>query len=100
MKLGLSEKHFQIVQDLAITPLKSCGARVWVFGSRARGDFRPFSDLDLLYQTATPLASGFLSKITEALEDSRLPIKIDLVQESDLAESYKENILRDRVELE
>ena len=32
------------------------GARVWVFGSRAAGRARPFSDVDLLLQTRQPLA--------------------------------------------
>ena len=99
MTFGLSEKHFQIVQDLAINPLKLQGAHIWIFGSRARGDHRPFSDLDILFKANRPLPSGLLGKINESLEESHLPIKVDIVEESDLAESYKENVFRDRVEL-
>jgi predicted nucleotidyltransferase len=50
MKIGLSEKNFKLVEELALKPLKSVDARGFVFGSRARGKHHPFSDLDILYR--------------------------------------------------
>lgn len=74
--------------------------RLWVFGSRACGDFKKFSDLDILYQlpeAGPPLPSGFLSTISEHLEDSRLPIRVDLVDQKNVADSYYESIMKDKV---
>lgn len=99
MKFGLSNEDFQLVLDLAISPLKKHGARVWVFGSRAQGHHRQFSDLDILYSLSNELPPGYLAKIITDLEDSRLPIKIDLVRDTDLATSYVDNILRSRIEV-
>lgn len=48
MSFGLRPKDWQTVQSLAIKPLQALGARVYVFGSRARGDHTEFSDLDLV----------------------------------------------------
>jgi predicted nucleotidyltransferase len=101
MKFGLQEKHLLQLETLLFRPLKDAGFKIWIFGSRARGDHRPFSDIDLLYQlpeTTTNFAS-LISRLKENLEEGPLPYKIDLVDINDLAESYKEKILRERVEI-
>ncbi len=97
---GLSFDHWKLLERILITPLKSHGVRLWVFGSRARGDFKKFSDLDILYQLpeeGQPLPSGFLSTIAEQLEDSRLPIRVDLVDQKNVADSYYASIMKDKV---
>lgn len=45
MKFGLSQSEYKLIQLLVIEPLARYQAQVWIFGSRARGDFKPFSDL-------------------------------------------------------
>jgi predicted nucleotidyltransferase len=102
MKFGLSEKEFKIVESLIFIPFKNIGIKTWVFGSRARGDFQKFSDLDILYQIPknSNIPYGFFSGIKSALEDSDLPIKIDLVDIDFLAESYKDNVLNERLNVD
>ena len=79
-------------------PIQERGAVVWVFGSIARGHYRPFSDLDVLYSAKNKMVPmSLIAKIQEDVENSSLPIKIDLVAEADLAESYRESILRERI---
>jgi len=97
MKFGLTEAHWSIIETHLIDPLKKHGAQVWIFGSRARGDYRQFSDLDVLYSLSGPLPSGLIAKINEDMENSDLPIKIDIVSLEDLAESYRQNVLTDRI---
>lgn len=101
MRFGLKESDFQLVQDLVVAPLKKKGAQIFVFGSRARGQHHQFSDLDLFYieAPATPVSGLELSNIRELLEESNLPVKVDLVNWCDLAESYKNSADRDKVEL-
>ena len=79
-------------------PLKNSGAQVWIFGSRARGDYRPFSDIDVLYDFAGNKRppSGLIYSIKESAEESRLPFKIDMVDLCDLAQSYRDQVLQDR----
>jgi predicted nucleotidyltransferase len=100
MKFGLSEADFAILEKVAIQPLKAHGCRVWIFGSRARGNFKPFSDIDLLYEESShPLPAGLRGQILENLEESRLNFKVDLVNSSEAAKSYLPGILKDRIEL-
>lgn len=96
---GLNENDWNLVQRLCITPLKKAGAQVWVFGSRARGDHRPFSDLDLLYSPPSPGVSLSISQMKEAIEESRIGIKIDLVSEDELADSYRARVVHERVKV-
>ena len=79
MKFGLSDEQFQILNQIVVSPLKSHGAAVWIFGSRARGDHKPFSDVDIMYERkdSTQFPKGFISHLREEIEESRLPFKID-----------------------
>jgi predicted nucleotidyltransferase len=101
MKFGLTSEEFKILEEILFKPLKVHSARVWIFGSRARGDQKKFSDIDVLYslKEEESLPSGLLFEIKDRLENSDLPYKVDLVEEKDLAKSYRENVLRDRVEV-
>lgn len=52
-------------------------SRATVYGSRAKGNFRPGSDLDLTLEGAD-LTFHDLARISMALDDLMLPWKIDL----------------------
>jgi len=101
MKFGLNSQEYNLLFSLAIAPLHKAGARVWIFGSRARGDHKPFSDIDVLFELlpGRSLPSGTRAQIEEALEESLLPYKVDLVYAPDMAESYRANVERDKVEI-
>lgn len=100
-RFGISDEHFSLLQHMVIDPLVSAGARVWIFGSRARGSQRPTSDVDLLFEfpPTTPPPAGLLYSVKSDLEESRFPFTMDLVNVKDLAASYRDNILAERVEL-
>lgn len=99
MKFGLQDSDWQLVQNLVVLALKKKGALVWIYGSRARGDYQTYSDLDILYNMKKPLSLPELGILREALEDSNLPIKVDIAYEADLASGYLKNILKDRIEV-
>ena len=95
MKFGLSDSQFKILLDLVIRPLQNQGAKVFIFGSRAKGNHHPFSDIDLLFQENPnqPIQPELVSKILEDIENSNLVIKVDLVNEQALAKSYRDTVL-------
>lgn len=95
MKFGLSEENFSILNSEVIEPLKALGGKVWIFGSRARGDQREFSDIDVLFEGQ--IRDGDLGLIKERIEESRIPYKVDIVEVGNLAESYREQVLRERL---
>ena len=71
------------------------GATVYLFGSWARGTQRRTSDIDIAVEASTPLPPGVLARLGEALEESPIPYRVDVM---DLASADAE--LRDRVRRE
>lgn len=96
MKFGLTENEYQFILSTVISPLKTKGATVWCFGSRARGDQQKFSDIDLMIQSNTDL-SREINYITETIIESNFPYKVDIVQLKDFAESYKINFEKEKI---
>ena len=100
MKFGLSQEQYQLLEDLVIGPLKKKGAKVWIFGSRARGDHHKYSDIDLLYEPQQEgLEPELISSLNENAENSDLSYKVDLVSTEDLAKSYWPGVQQERVEV-
>lgn len=101
MKFGLTEEHLNFLEKHLITPLKEKKAIVYIFGSRANGKYKKFSDIDLLYRPSntSDIDDAFIYSLISFFEESSFPYKIDLVKESALANSYKDTILKERIEL-
>ena len=61
--------------------LRSCvpGLEVWAFGSRVKGTAKTYSDLDLAVISALPLPLAIMAELRQALDDSDLTIKVDVV---------------------
>jgi uncharacterized protein len=96
-RFGISSPHWELLTLLLLDPIKKAGGRVWLFGSRARGDHHRFSDVDTLIDG--PISPTLLSSISENLEESALPIRVDLVLESDLADAYRIGVMKERIEI-
>lgn len=69
------------------------GARVSVFGSRATGHARPFSDLDLLFIEPPRLTWAQRADLRDAFEASALPFVVDVVELDGLAEGMRPRVL-------
>ncbi|HIC09353.1 MAG TPA: nucleotidyltransferase domain-containing protein [Aquificales bacterium] len=52
---------------------------VYLFGSRARGDFSPYSDVDIAILSRRDLSEK-LTLLREILEESNFPLKVDIVE--------------------
>lgn len=52
---------------------------VWIFGSRARHQAKPYSDLDIAIIGEMPLSINLLAAMTEDFTESALPFKVDLL---------------------
>lgn len=97
MKYGMTTEQFSLLDSLVVAPLKHHGAQVFLFGSRATGRYHPHSDVDLMYRGEIPTI--VLSKIRENIEDSPFPFIVEIVNEKDLAESYRTSVYHKMQEL-
>lgn len=97
MNFGLTPSQYEFISNHVVTPLESLGARVYCYGSRARGTHQPFSDLDLMIESAnSPSLEAKISELREFLVNSNFPLKVDLVHFSQFAQTYKEGYQKDK----
>lgn len=93
--LDLSADHREIVLAILDAHLPET-AKVWVFGSRATGRARRYSDLDLAIDAGRELTLDEFSILAEAFSDSDLPYRVDVVDWSAIDESFRRLIAAER----
>ncbi len=69
-------------------------ARVIVFGSRARGDFRENSDLDVAIDSGEVIPAEVMERIREALDELPTLVTFDVVDLNAVSKSFREEILK------
>lgn len=95
--LGISENQLTKIQGILNSILKNkLTWKVSVFGSRAKGNYKKYSDLDLWLETTPEITPTELSTLSEAFEESDLPIKVDLVIPTTVIAEYRSSILKDK----
>lgn len=97
MKFGVPESDFKnIINEIQKNLGKTKAPKVFIYGSRVKGNAREFSDIDLLL-VAQEYDEDALNKIEfEALDT---PYKVDFVLDKNLFEKYREEIHSHMVEV-
>jgi uncharacterized protein len=70
-----------------------------MFGSRATGRARRYSDLDLAIDAGRLLTLDKIAELTEAFSDSDLPYKVDIIDWHNIDARWRQTILAERVAL-
>jgi predicted nucleotidyltransferase len=73
--------------------------KVFVFGSRARGDHKKTSDLDIAIEGNEPLSLSKRATLELAFSESALPFRVDIVDLHTVDAGFRSIILRDGVPL-
>ena len=98
-RLDLPPRHRRIVEALLREHVPE--AEVWAYGSRVNGESHEGSDLDLVVRGPglEPLGGGFLN-LLEAIEESDIPILVQIHDWARLPESFHQEIERNHVVLQ
>nr|WP_315469583.1 nucleotidyltransferase domain-containing protein [uncultured Undibacterium sp.] len=70
---------------------------IWIFGSRAKHQAKPYSDLDIAIIGETALSIDLLAAMTEDFTESALPFKVDLVDWASVGAAFRWIIESDKV---
>lgn len=68
------------------------GREVWVFGSRATGKTKPYSDLDLAIGGDGPLPLSLMGALRDAFDESALSYKVDIVELATISPEFRRGI--------
>ncbi|MDV7341812.1 nucleotidyltransferase domain-containing protein [Terasakiella sp. A23] len=90
---NLSERYIDMVRNVLLrhlTPVVS----VWVFGSRANGGAKEFSDLDLALRDSSgaKIPLSIFANLAHDFEESDLPWNVDIIDLNAVSEEFKKSI--------
>ena len=81
------------VRTMVLDALAGVDAQAYLFGSQARGDVWTLSDIDVAIDHAEPLPVGLLARLREALEESTIPVKVDVVDLAEVDDEFRASVL-------
>lgn len=97
-ELDIRSDHLAMVRDILQKHVPQ--HTVWVFGSRAKGNAKPYSDLDLCVVSDKPLDFSVLASLADDFSESDLPWRVDVVDWANTRESFRKIIAQDKVVLQ
>jgi predicted nucleotidyltransferase len=95
--MGIEQKYFLRLKELVINFLKDREVKIILFGSRARGQGSPFSDVDIGIIPFGELEDKELAILRERIEDSNIPYKVEVVNFSEVSEDFKKSALKEAI---
>jgi predicted nucleotidyltransferase len=95
--LGLDPQDVAML--LAILNRSVPQAEIWAFGSRVSGKARPFSDLDIVILQDKPMNRRTATELNGALSESRLPVKVDVVEWGKISPDFRKIVRKNHVVL-
>lgn len=98
MHIDLSADHRRLVLNILRADLPR-STKAWVFGSRATGRARRYSDLDLAIDAGRQLTLDDIASLNEAFSDSDLPYRVDIVDWHNIDDRWRQMIMTERVAL-
>ena len=96
--MQLDQKWIDVICKTVDDQIKD-SHKVLLFGSRSTGVSKKYSDIDVALVSDCSISLSQLLRISGSLEDSSLPYKVDVVDLARTEGRFRENILKDGVEL-
>jgi len=93
--MPLKEKYKEKI--IAVLSALFPGAKIYLYGSRARGDHGERSDIDVAIDVGKELPRVDVGEARDMLAESNIPYRIDVVDLHGVSKKMRENILRDGV---
>jgi len=89
--------YVERVRTLVLDRLRDHPAAVYFFGSRATGEARHHSDVDVAVDARGELPRYVLAELREALEESTIPYRVDVVDLRDASLEFRQKVLREGI---
>ena len=93
----IATKALEEVRRIVLNALGEGNARVYLFGSWARGEATRLSDIDVAIDSHATLPRGTLARLRERLEDSHVPYHVDVIDLTRAAPEFRHRVLAEGV---
>lgn len=96
---GLEDRHLNFVRK-TLSKYFAEGASIYIFGSRAKGTQKEYSDIDIAVDmNGTVISTDVLGKLLMEFEDSTLPYEVDIIDLNAIDEKFKNLIKSSMIKL-
>ena len=100
MKFGLEKRYLDYILQILRENIPQKDAKFYIFGSRAKGSFKEYSDIDIAVKlTDGKISADILGKILLVFSDSTLPYEVDVIDLNAIDEKFRDLIKDSLVEL-
>lgn len=89
--------HIDELRDAVVDFLGNDNVRIFLFGSRARGDNAVASDVDIGVIPGEGFRKEKLALLRELIENLNVPYKVELVDFSEVSGQFRAEALKDTV---
>lgn len=94
--IDLSTENLILLKNIISKYIPECEIRV--FGSRVNGTAKPYSDIDIALKCASPIDRRTMSRLKEVLQESTLPIRVDVLDWYSISDEFRE-VIQERYEV-
>ena len=94
------KRHFRYlreIKEIVFRFIPKNQARVYLYGSWARGEERPTSDIDIGVCPLQEISPALLSDLSEALEESAVPYRVEVVNLDETSKAFRERVFEEGV---
>ena len=96
--IDLDQKLLDKILGILWSFLPDENTNFYIFGSRAKGTAKKFSDIDIAIDLSGKKINNFIKiKLETAFEDSTIPYKVDIIDLNNISEDFKKCIEKDLV---
>lgn len=93
----IAERSISELKKVVIALLKNENVKIMLFGSRARGNNYPYSDVDIGILPSGRFDEKKLTLLKEAIENLNFPYKIEMVNLAEVSEAFKIEVQKDAI---
>lgn len=91
--MALEDSYKAVLMNIIDKQLPGC--LIWLFGSRARKTNMPGADFDIAIDAGRTLTSAEIFNLKEALEESSVPVFVDIVDIRNVSHEFLNQISQD-----
>ena len=93
----MSKKYLHELSTLIPEHFNKGEATIILFGSRARRENSEHSDVDVGILASGKLDDSKIILLKEAIENSNIPYKVDIISINEASEDFKNEIMKDAI---
>lgn len=90
-------RYLERVKEIVFQFIPNDQAHVYLYGSWARGEERPSSDIDVGIHPLQTLSPSLFSELSEALEESEVPYRVEVVNLNETSEEFCRRVFQEGI---